>query len=162
MVRFLKERVPGFEKAYLQVTGTQIGARESRRIVGEYVLTGEDVLGQARFADAICRFAYMVDIHNPAGTGTERHVLPHGGYYEIPYRCLVPKHITNLLVAGRCVSADHVAQSSLRVMPACVAMGQAAGMAAAEQLRKHIPFKDLNGLKLHNRLLEAGAMREEV
>lgn len=162
MVRFLKKEVPGFENAYLQVTGTQIGARESRRIVGEYTLTGQDVLGQARFPDTVCRFAYMIDIHNPNGTGTERHYLPKGGYYEIPFRCLVPKRIANLLVAGRAISCDHEAQSSLRVMPACTAMGQAAGLAAADQIRQRTPFKDLNGLKLHNRLLEIGAIGSEA
>lgn len=161
MVSFLKNHVPGFENAYLQVTAAQTGARESRRIVGEYVLTGEDVMNQARFADAICRFAYMIDIHNPAGSGTERRYLPEGGYYEIPFRCLVPKHITNLLVAGRTVSCDHVALSSLRVMPACAAMGQAAGLAAAERKKKGVAFKDLNGLKLHNALVDTGAMRAD-
>ena len=161
MVSFLKNHVPGFENAYLQVTAAQTGARESRRIVGEYVLTGEDVMNQARFADAICRFAYMIDIHNPAGSGTERRYLPEGGYYEIPFRCLVPKHITNLLVAGRTVSCDHVALSSLRVMPACAAMGQAAGLAAAERKKKGVAFKDWNGLKLHNALVDTGAMRAD-
>ena len=161
MVSFLKNHVPGFEKAYLQVTAAQTGARESRRIVGEYVLTGEDVMNQAHFADAICRFAYMIDIHNPVGSGTERRYLPEGGYYEIPFRCLVPKHITNLLVAGRTVSCDHVALSSLRVMPACAAMGQAAGLAAAERKKKGVAFKDLNGLKLHNALVDTGAMRAD-
>ena len=161
MVSFLKNHVPGFENAYLQVTAAQTGARESRRIVGEYVLTGEDVMNQARFADAICRFAYMIDNQNPAGSGTERRYLPEGGYYEFPFRCLVPKHITNLLVAGRTVSCDHVALSSLRVMPSCAAMGQAAGLAAAERKKKGVAFKDLNGLKLHNALVDTGAMRAD-
>ena len=161
MVTFLKNHVPGFENSYLQVTAPQIGVRESRRIVGEYVLTGEDVLGQARFPDTVCRFAYPIDIHNPAGTGTVLRHLPIGGYYEIPFRCLVPKHMTNLLVAGRPISSDHEAHSSLRVMPACVAMGQAAGLAVAEKLKTGCAFKDLNGIKLHNMLLEIGALRND-
>lgn len=162
MVSFLKKQVPGFENAYLQATAPQIGVRESRRIVGEYTLTQEDVKNQARFEDSVCRFAYMIDIHNPAGSGTERWHQPQGGFYEIPYRCMVPKRIINLLVAGRPVSADHAAHSSLRVMPACVAMGQAAGLAAAIVLRKGGAFKDLNGLKLHNRLVDIGAMKADA
>lgn len=163
MVNFLKKDVPGFENAYLQMTATQIGMRESRRIVGEYVLTGDEVIAQARFDDAICRFAYPIDIHNPTGTGTIIRHLPKGGYYEIPYRCLVPKHIINLLVAGRPISSDHQAHSSLRVMPACVAMGQAAGMAAADKIKNNIPsFKEVDGVKLHSQLVEVGAMRKDA
>ncbi len=162
MVRFLKKYVAGFEKAYLQTTATQIGVRESRRIVGEYTLTADDVLGQARFEDSIVRFAYNIDIHSPTGTGTEHRVLPDGGYYEIPYRCMVPKKITNLLVAGRPISADHAAHSSLRVMPACVAMGQAAGLAASIVLRKGGTFAQLNGIRLHNRLIDIGAMKADA
>ena len=158
MAKFLIGHVPGFENSYVQVTGTQIGVRESRRIVGQYVLTKEDVMNQARFNDCVCRFAYQIDIHNPTGTGTERWQLPTGGYYEIPYRVMVPKHIVNLLVAGRPVSADHAAHSSLRVMPACVALGQAAGIAAAMKLRKGgIAFKDLDGAEIHSELEKAGA-----
>ena len=162
MVRFLKKYVPGFEHSYLQMTAPQTGVRESRRIVGQYTLTGEDVMNQARFDDAVCRFAYMIDIHNPAGTGTERWHQPHGGYYEIPYRCMVPKRISNLLVAGRPVSSDHAAHSSLRVMPACIALGQAAGLAASILLRKGGAFKDINGERLHARLVEIGAMKADA
>ena len=162
MVRFLKERVPGFANAYLQRTAALTGARDSRRIEGQYKLTWMEVLAQARYPDAICRFAYMIDVHSPDGAGTERRYLPEGGYYEIPFRCLVPKRIENLLVAGRTISADHKAQSSLRVMPACTAMGQAAGLACARFLRTRTPFAKMNGEKLHRLLVEAGAMPERA
>ena len=162
MVRFLKERVPGFANAYLQRTAALTGARDSRRIEGQYKLTWMEVLAQARYPDAICRFAYMIDVHSPDGAGTERRCLPEGGYYEIPFRCLVPKRIENLLVAGRTISADHKAQSSLRVMPACTAMGQAAGLACARFLRTRTPFAKMNGEKLHRLLVEAGAMPERA
>lgn len=162
MVRFLKERVPGFANAYLQRTAALTGARDSRRIEGQYKLTWMEVLAQARYPDAICRFAYMIDVHSPDGAGTERCYLPEGGYYEIPFRCLVPKRIENLLVAGRTISADHKAQSSLRVMPACTAMGQAAGLACARFLRTRTPFAKMNGEKLHRLLVEAGAMPERA
>ncbi|MGI5885463.1 MAG: FAD-dependent oxidoreductase [Candidatus Spyradocola sp.] len=162
MVAFLRASVPGFENAYLQRTAAVTGARDSRRIHGQYTLTVEEVLNQARFPDAVCRFAYMVDVHSPDGAGTLRRHLPKGGYYEIPFRCLVPKRVENLLVAGRTISADHEAQSSLRVMPACTAMGQAAGLACARFLRTRTPFAKMNGEKLHRLLVEAGAMPPEA
>ncbi len=151
-MQFLVSRVPGFERAYLQQTAAQIGIRESRRIRGEYMLTSEDVLGARKFPDGIARSAYPVDIHNPAGTGTVIQDVPKGDYYEIPYRCLVPLGIDNLLVAGRCVSATHEAQASLRVMPQCFAMGEAAGVAAATAVRETTPPREVDGTALRRAL----------
>jgi len=131
MVNFLTEKVPGFSNAYLSATGTQIGVRESRRILGEYVLTAEDVLGARKFADGIARGCYDIDIHNPSGTGTVIKSLPEGESYDIPYRCLCPRGFDNLLVAGRPISATHQAHSSVRIMPIAAAVGEAAGTAAA-------------------------------
>ena len=139
LVRFLISEVSGFERAYLQQTAAQIGVRESRRIRGEYTLTADDVLGARKFADGIARSSYPVDIHSPTGSGTDIREVPEGDHYEIPYRCLVPVGIGNLLVAGRCVSATHEAQASLRVMPQCFAMGEAAGVAAALAIEQSIP-----------------------
>ncbi len=152
LVQFLVSRVPGFENAYLQQTAAQIGIRESRRIRGEYMLTSEDVLGARKFPDGIARSAYPVDIHNPAGTGTVIRKVPKGDYYEIPYRCLVPLRIDNLLAAGRCVSATHEAQASLRVMPQCFAMGEAAGVAAATAVRETTPPREVDGAALRRAL----------
>jgi hypothetical protein len=131
VARFLISDVPGFEKAYLQQSAVQIGVRESRRIRGEYTLTGDDVVQARKFPDGIARCNYPIDIHSPTGAGTVIREVPEGDWYDIPYRCLLPEGIDNLLVAGRCVSATHEGQSSLRVMPQCFAMGQAAGTAAA-------------------------------
>ena len=117
MVRFLKKYVRGFENSYLMKMGSQIGVRESRRVIGKYVLTAEDVLSARHFEDGIACASYPIDIHNPAGTGTEMHHLKKGTYYKIPYRCLVPLGVENLIVASRCISATHEAHSSLRVMP---------------------------------------------
>ena len=157
MVAFLKSRVAGFERAYLQAMAPQIGVRESRRIVGEYVVTGEDILAARKFEDAVARGNYPIDIHNPAGGGTVIQSLPAGESYDLPYRCLVPRRIENLLVAGRSVSATHEAQASLRIMPICMALGQAAGVAAALCARKGIAPRDLAYAGLRRALLRQGA-----
>jgi hypothetical protein len=152
LVAFLRSDVSGFENAYLQQTAAQIGIRESRRIRGEYILTAEDVLSASKFPDGIARCAYPIDIHSPTGAGTVIRDVPRGDHYEIPFRCLVPKGIDNLLVAGRCVSATHEAQASLRVMPQCFAMGEAAGVAAALAIRQGISPKEVDAAELRQAL----------
>jgi hypothetical protein len=131
IVEFLKREVPGFERSYLVATGPQIGIRETRRLVGKYVLTEEDVLSCRRFEDEIAFSSYPIDIHNPRGEGTVIKRLPEGGFYGIPYRCLVPRELQGLLVAGRPISTTHEAHSSARIQCVCYATGQAAGIAAA-------------------------------
>lgn len=128
--RFLQRFIPGFERSYISVVAPMIGNRESRRVVGEYVLTEEDHQTARKFHDAIARNRYPIDIHLVGG-GVELRALPANDYHEIPYRCLVPKGIVNALVAGRCLSATFAAQSSARIQPVCRAMGEAAGAAAA-------------------------------
>ena len=127
----LIKTIPGYEKAFLQSTALQIGIRESRMVEGLYKLTVEDLKGLARFEDAIAVANYDIDIHNPEGSGTSHYYFAPGDWYEIPYRCLVPKGFTNLLVAGRCISSTHEAQASYRIMPYCAELGQAAGAAVA-------------------------------
>ena len=157
MVRFLQARISGFENSYLQMMAPQIGVRETRRIVGEYVLTEEEVLGARKFPDVIARGSYPVDIHNPAGTGTVLKHLPPGESYDIPYRCLIPKGIDNLLVTGRPISATHEAHSSLRIMPICIALGQAAGTAAALCAQEKVAPPQLAAKRLQAVLLAQGA-----
>ncbi|MBQ3055176.1 MAG: FAD-dependent oxidoreductase [Oscillospiraceae bacterium] len=128
---FLKDNIPGFEHARVLSTAMHIGIRESRKIVGEYVLTEQDLLSLARFDDAIAHANYAIDIHNPEGCGTHWHEFKSGEWYEIPYRCLIPKGMKNLLAAGRCISSTHEAQASYRIMPFCCELGQAAGCAVA-------------------------------
>ena len=130
MMELLKE-IPGYEKAFLQSTALQIGIRESRMVEGLYTLTVEDLKGLARFDDAIAVANYDIDIHNPEGAGTSHYYFAPGDWYQIPYRCLVPKGFSNLLVAGRCISSTHEAQASYRIMPYCAELGQAAGAAVA-------------------------------
>ena len=133
VVQFLREYCPGCEQVLLLETAAQAGIRETRHVIGEYVLTGDDVLSGAGFPDAIARCAYPIDIHDPSGTrGSLRGPQDAGAnWYEIPYRCLVPRRVEQLLVAGRCISATHEGAASARVIPACYATGQAAGVAAA-------------------------------
>ena len=156
LVSFLRAEVSGFEEAYLQQTGAQIGVRESRRIRGDYALSGEDVVAARKFPDGIARSNYPIDIHNPAGGGTVIRRVPKGDHYEIPYRCLLPLGIDNLLVAGRCVSSTHEGQAALRIMPTCFAMGEAAGIAAAMSAQGRIAPREIDPERLRASLREGG------
>jgi len=154
---FMISDVTGFENAYLQLTATQIGVRESRRIVGEYVMTAEDVLEGRKFEDGIARGSYDVDIHDPDGGGTVIKRLRPGESYDIPYRCLVPLAIDNLLVAGRPISTTHEAHSSTRIMPIACAVGEAAGAAAALCVRGNTIPRKLDPAALRSTLRARGA-----
>lgn len=128
--RFLIQHMPGFQAAFLADTPTQIGIRETRRGVGDYVLTGEDVLSAARFDDAIATGAWPQEFH-VAGKGTEYVWLEPGAFYQVPYRALIARDADNLLLAGRCMSATHEALASSRVIAPSMDQGAAAGAAAA-------------------------------
>lgn len=158
MFWFLKKYVAGFENAYFQMTAPQIGVRETRRIEGQYTLTADDVLEGRVFDDSICYCAYVIDIHNPLGSGTVIRHLRKGSFYGIPYRCLLPKGIDNLLVAGRPISATHEAHSSLRIMPTCAGLGQAAGTAAALSIKDSVSPSSVDGSVLRDVLVEDGAL----
>jgi hypothetical protein len=154
---FLRKHVPGLENAHIITSGAQIGIRESRRIVGEYVLTGEDCLGALKFADVVARNAYPVDIHQPNGVGGDNRFLKPGEWYTIPFRCFVPKVMDGLLANGRCLSTDHVAHASTRTSPTCMAMGQAAGTAAAIAVRQDVPLRKVDVAELQATLKAQGA-----
>lgn len=128
---FMKKYIPGCENMMLVATGDLIGIRESRHIVCDYNLTGAEIGTRPRFPDAIATYAYFMDLHSPTGDGYTQEVSQIDGYYTIPYRSLTPKGLDNLLVAGRCIGGDHYASSSYRCMPGAMAIGQAAGVAAA-------------------------------
>lgn len=128
VARYLRERVPGFEDARIEQIAPVLGVRETRHIDGDYMLTGDDTRVGRRFEDSVAADASALDIHEPKGADVDfQGMVP----YEIPYRCLLPKGVENLLVAGRCISADHDAHARSRNMPACMATGQAAGIAAS-------------------------------
>ncbi|MBV9233315.1 MAG: FAD-dependent oxidoreductase [Candidatus Eremiobacteraeota bacterium] len=158
LLRFFRERVPGFGNARIAATGTQIGIRESRRIAGRYTLTAEDVLQARAFPDGIARSAYPIDLHNPTGSGTATHRLPPGSSYEIPYRCLVPRDREQLLVAGRCISTTHEALASTRLTPTVMTLGQAAGTAAALACAENVRVGDLDGRRVRAALIDDGAI----
>lgn len=154
LVDFLKETIPGFSKSRLITSGSRIGVRESRRIMGEYILTGEDLINARHFPDAIARSSYPIDIHAMNESDEDRSVfLPDGKFYEIPYRCLVPLKVENLLIAGRCISSTSDANASIRLSPTCMAFGQAAGTAAAISVQNKVSPRKLDIALLRKTLL---------
>jgi hypothetical protein len=156
LLAFFRSQVPGFANARIAATATQIGVRESRRIVGDYTLTADDVLHAREFADAVARSAYPIDIHNPSGTGTSTQRLAPGSAYEIPYRCLVPRVAEDLLVAGRCISTTHEALASTRLTPTVMTLGQAAGTAAALSVATRVSPRQIDTHALRERLIADG------
>ena len=158
LFEFFRKHVPGFENSRIAATATQIGIRESRRIVGVYTLTRDDVLQGRHFEDAVARSAYPIDIHNPSGTGTQTQRLRPGESYEIPYRCLVPASVERLLVAGRCISTTHEALASTRLTPTVMTLGQAAGTAAALANKERVRLRDVYPKELHAALVADGVI----
>ncbi|HKE37031.1 MAG TPA: FAD-dependent oxidoreductase [Candidatus Baltobacteraceae bacterium] len=156
LLEFFRTRVPGFENARISATGTQVGIRESRRIVGRYTLTRDDVLQGRHFEDAVACSAYPIDIHNPSGTGTTTQRLAPGESYDIPYRCLVPINREQLLVAGRCISTTHEALASTRLTPTVMTLGQAAGTAAALARSRRVRVSDVDVKELREQLIADG------
>lgn len=142
--QLLKKRIPGFDESYIANTATQVGVRETRRIIGDYTMTGMDVVTAKKFDDRIARGSYPIDIHDPTGGGGEMIRLKEGEYYDIPYRSLIPQGIDNLIVAGRCISATHEAQASIRITATCTAMGEAAGNAAGLCIKNNLTTRQLD------------------
>lgn len=155
VVTLLQNEVPGFEKSYVIETAVQIGVRETRRAVGDYVVTGEDVRSGRKFSDAIARGCYGIDIHGQAGESSRLEDLPEGQYYDVPAASLIVRDADNLLVAGRCLSATREAHSALRIMATAAATGEACGAWAALSAKKKLPLrkigiKDIQELVRHN------------
>ena len=149
---FMKEHADGLENSFLMMTAAEIGVRESRMIVGDYVLTEEDCRKCVKFDDAIAACNYDIDIHNPEGTGTSHYYFPAGEYYTIPYRSLIPKGVSNVLVAGRCISSDHGAQASYRIMPVVCCIGEAAGSAVGLAVKQNCTVREIDVKELQNEL----------
>ncbi len=129
--KFLKENSTAFRSSSIINIAAEIGIRESRKLKGVHILNEDELKKCVKFEDGIALGNYDIDIHNPEGSGTSHYYFKDGEYYSIPYRSLLPKEITNLLVAGRNISATHEAQASIRIMPICACLGQAAGTAIA-------------------------------
>jgi hypothetical protein len=145
---YYKKNVPGFEKSYIYDSAPQIGTRGSRRLIGEYVLTGEDVKAGRRFDDTVLIFPRGVPLSWPAERPPENVALP--------YRCLVPAKLEGLLAAGRCFSSDQAANSMFNVISHCIQMGQAAGTAAALAVKSKVQPRRVNIKILQKRLLAQG------
>lgn len=158
LIAFFRADLPGFETVSLLDTAVQIGVRETRRVVGEYMLTIDDLQSGTSFPDTIAYCGYPIDIHSPdgAGGGTAE-APPSANIYEIPYRVLVPRDVDGLLVAGRAVSATHEALAAIRVMPPCFAMGEAAGVAAAMSIAGNCMPRHLDTSNIRNQLRKQGA-----
>jgi 2-polyprenyl-6-methoxyphenol hydroxylase-like FAD-dependent oxidoreductase len=156
-VRFLQDKMPGYENAALGGFSTQIGVRESRRIFGVYRLSRGDVLSARKFDDAIAQCGAPIEDHH-ADSDTKWEYLPEGETYHIPYRCLLPGEVDGLIVAGRCLSADHDAHASVRSMGQCMAMGQAAGVAAAVAAQSGVQPRAVSVPDLQGRLRDLGAL----
>lgn len=154
---FLKKYVPGFEKSYILQSGVNVGVRETRRIVGEYRLSADDVINARKFPDVVARSTYPIDIHNPEGAGTILKRLPAGDWYDIPLRSLIPQRVDRLVVAGRCISGSHQAHSSYRVMPTAMATGQAAGVCAALAAQRNRSPRDVPAELVQRELIRQGA-----
>jgi hypothetical protein len=138
-IRFLRARVPGFENSYVLDIATQVGIRETRRVMGDYALSGEDVIGCADFADSMGVNGWPLERHIAGDVAWSWQPEGSRGYNQLPYRMIVPKQIDNLLVAGRCASMTQDGQSAARVSGACFVMGEAAGTAAAMAVSGHTP-----------------------
>jgi hypothetical protein len=158
LLDFFRNELPGFENCALLDTAAQIGVRETRRVVGDYVLTLGDLQNGRRFADVIALCGYPVDIHAPDGAGGgSGESPPTANVYEIPYRVLTPRDLDNVMVAGRAVSATHEAIGAIRVMPPCFAMGEAAGVASAMAQRAGQAPREVDVAALQARLQAQGA-----
>lgn len=151
-----RKYVPGYENAFILDTGARIGIRESRRIMGEYRVTSEDVLGERKFDDAIAINCWPIEDHG-ADRSTRWVWLSPGGFNHIPYRALVPDGLDNVLAAGRCLSSSHDAQAALRVTANCLAMGQAAGIAAMRAAQGGTNVRAIDVAALQARLAQLGA-----
>lgn len=168
IVRFLREYVPGFEKCYAIDSASYIGIRETRHFHGDYTLTEDDILQAKVFEDWVVSYAHFnFDVHNITGAGLDetgmQKKFPQARGYTIPFRCLLPQKVENLLLAGRNISGTHMAHSNYRVMPICANMGQAAGTAAAIAVRtgvapRQIKVEEIQKILVQNRVLDPAAV----
>ncbi len=152
---FLKREVPGFENAIIANIAPRVGVRETRRIEGEYLLTGEDILQQRRFDDTVALGCGPMDIHDPNGTGISLHMPP--APFDIPMRTMIPRHVDGLIVTGRAICATQEANGGARHMATAMALGQAAGTMAAIAAARELPVRAISASAVRDRLRADGA-----
>ena len=154
LLRFFRKYIPGCKDCFIMEIGPILGVRESRRIVGDYMLNAEDLVSGRRFEDTVCMGAFHIDIHRPTGFWTtSKNVKAYG----IPLRCMVAAGVEGLMMAGKCLSGTHEAHASSRVVPTCMGMGQAAGTAAAMAAARGISVRELKIGELQELLTAQGA-----
>jgi hypothetical protein len=158
ILRFMRGYIPGFEQSVLVETGDLIGVRESRRIKGRYTLTEEDVILGRTFEDAVAICAFPIDIHDPAGEELHWIKTDLANCYDVPYRVMLPKKVDNLLVTGRCISATHEATASVRITATAMALGEAAGIAAALALQHDGRCAEVPAIQLQDRIAANGGI----
>jgi len=161
IARFFKKYIDGFQNSYIVAISPLVGVRETRRIIGDYIITGKDILQGTTFKDVIARNTYMIDLHSSDGSRKDETDRKINLQYpskpsEIPYRCLLPRGLENILVAGRCISSTRDANSALRVTANCFAIGQAAGTAAAIAVRRKITPREVDIKELQENLRAQG------
>lgn len=156
---FLKKYIPGFENSYIVSTPTQIGIRETRHIVCDYMMNKEDIFALRKFDDAVCLGAFPMDIHSPTGADMEFDEVQNDKCYEIPFRSLIPVSLDNVLVAGRPIGCTHEAAASVRVSPVAMALGEVAGVAAS--LANDGIIRNVNYYELKRKLESAGAITKK-
>lgn len=157
LLDFFHKHIPGYENCRIISSGTTTGVRETRRVIGDYIITAEEMAAGRRFDDVIVhRAEFIVDIHNPEGSGQAEDHIQYCDPYDLPYRCFTPKGVECLYTAGRCISGTHRAHASYRVMSICMAMGEAVGVAAAMCAQSGTTPRNLNVKQLQNRLTDKG------
>ncbi|HML46617.1 MAG TPA: FAD-dependent oxidoreductase, partial [Clostridia bacterium] len=157
IIDFLQLNVKGFEQCYLMDSADTLGVRETRRILGEYVLTEQDIRNSTVFDDVVVHDAnFILDVHGMRQGGQD--VSEKVKDYDIPYRCLIPREVDGLLAVGRCISGTHLASSSYRVMSIAMALGQAGGIAGALSVQKKVQPRELNPRDVQVALEQAGVV----
>lgn len=144
VVELLQNEIPGFSNSILLETAVQVGVRETRRAVGDYIVTGDDIKQARKFHDAIARACYGIDIHGQKDEESRMEHLKEGEYYEVPIRALIVKEADNLLVAGRCISSTREGHSALRIQPTSAATGEACGALAAIAVKNNKSVREID------------------
>jgi hypothetical protein len=163
IIEFWREMVPGFLECQLLMTASRLGIRETRRIVGEHILCGEDIVMRSPIDDSIGVGCWPIDVHRLRGESLTPEEERYRGFkyrppFQIPYRCLVPLGVDHLLVAGRCISSTREGMGAIRVMGTCMALGEAAGTAGALSVMAQVPPRDLDTTDLQRTLRSQGAI----
>lgn len=158
LMDFFHNNLPGYENVTVLSSGCTTGVRETRRVMGDYVMTAEDMIEGKRFDDVVVHKAeFIVDIHNPDGAGQAEDKIQYVTPYDLPYRAFLPKGVEGLLTAGRCISGTHRAHASYRVMSICMAMGEAIGIAAALAAKEGVTPRELPVKEIQDALTAKGA-----